>query len=47
LGFLDGVKNIEVDLDKGEVKFENPKGVSADKICEAVETAGYQVESAS
>jgi len=47
LGFLDGVKNIEVDLGKGEVKFENPKGVSADKIREAIETAGYQVESAS
>ena len=47
LGFLDGVKDIDVDLNKGEVKFENSKGISADKIREAVETAGYQVESAS
>ena len=45
LGYLDGVKNIEVDLSKGEVQFENPKGVSADKIHEAIETAGFQVES--
>ena len=45
LGYLDGVKDIEVDLSKGEVQFENPKGVSPDKIREAVETAGYQVES--
>jgi formate dehydrogenase gamma subunit len=47
LGYLDGVKNIEVDLNKGEVHFENPKGISADKIREAIEAAGYQVESAS
>jgi formate dehydrogenase gamma subunit len=44
LGFLDGVKNIEVDLGKGEVQFENSKGIAADKIREAIETAGYQVE---
>jgi formate dehydrogenase gamma subunit len=45
LGYLDGVKNIEVDLSKGEVQYENPKGVSADKIREAIETAGFQIES--
>ncbi len=44
LGFLDGVKNIEIDLSKGEVKFENSKGIAADKIREAIETAEYQVE---
>ena len=46
LGYLDGVKNIDVDLNKGEVQFENPKGIPGDKIREAIETAGYQVESA-
>ncbi len=45
LGFLDGVRNIDVDLSKGEVKFENSKGLAADKIREAIENAGYQVES--
>ena len=44
LGYLDGIRNVEVDLDKGEVRFENPGGVAAEKIQEAVETAGYQVE---
>ncbi len=45
LAYLDGVQKIEVDLAKGEVRFENSKGISADKIREAIETAGYQVES--
>jgi copper ion binding protein len=44
LGFLDGVRNIDVDLSKGEVKLENSKGLAADKIREAIENAGYQVE---
>jgi copper chaperone len=46
LAYLDGVQKIEVDLGKGGVRFENPKGISADKIREAIENAGYQVESA-
>ncbi len=45
LGFFDGVKNIEVDLAKSEVFFENFKGIGADKIRETIETAGCQVES--
>jgi formate dehydrogenase gamma subunit len=44
LGYVDGIRNVEVDLDKSEVRFENPGGVAAEKIQEAVETAGYQVE---
>jgi formate dehydrogenase gamma subunit len=44
LGYLDGVQKIEVDLGKGEVHFENSKGVAADKIREAIENAGYQME---
>jgi copper chaperone len=46
LAYLDGIRKIEVDLAKGEVRFENPKGISEDKIREAIETAGYQVVSA-
>jgi copper chaperone len=45
LGKLDGVQNIDVDLGKGEVHLENSKGLAADKIREAIETAGFQVES--
>jgi formate dehydrogenase gamma subunit len=44
LGYLPGIRNIEVDLEKGEVRFENPGGVPPEKIREAVETAGYQPE---
>ena len=44
LGYLDGVQNIEVDLNKGEVHLENSKDISSDKIREAIENAGYQVE---
>ena len=45
LGYLDGVRDIEIDLSTGEVKFENPKGIAADRIREAIENAGYQMES--
>jgi len=45
LGFLDGVKNIEVDLNTAQVKFENSKGIAPEKIQEAIENAGYEVES--
>jgi copper chaperone CopZ len=45
LAYLDGIQKIEIDLAKGEVRFENSKGISGDKIREAIETAGFQVES--
>ena len=32
LGQLDGVQNVNVDLPKGEVSFENTKGVVQDSI---------------
>jgi len=44
LAYLDGIQKTEVDLAKGEVRFQNPKGIAADKIREAIETAGFQVE---
>jgi formate dehydrogenase gamma subunit len=44
LSSLDGVRNVEVDLTKGEVLFENPKNVSEDALREAIENAGFQVD---
>ncbi len=46
LGNLNGIANIDVNLTSGEVRFENPQSVPADKIREAVEKAGFQMESA-
>jgi len=41
---LDGIQKVEVDLPKGEVRFENTKGLAANQIEKAIEQAGYQVE---
>jgi len=43
LGQLDGVKNIQVDLAKGEVRFDNTKEVASNRITKAIEEAGYEV----
>jgi len=43
LSQLDGIQNIAIDLAKGEVSFQNSKGVAAGQIKEAIEKAGYQV----
>jgi len=45
LSQLDGVKNVEVDLQKGEIRFENSKEVAPDRIKKAIEEAGYEVVS--
>lgn len=45
LSQLDGVKNVEVDLQKGKVRFENSKEVAPDRIKKAIEEAGYEVVS--
>jgi copper ion binding protein len=42
---LPGLKNLKVDLAKGEASFENTGNISPDKIRQAVEEAGYQVVS--
>lgn len=44
---LEGVKNIQVDLAKGEVRFDNIKEVASDKIEKAIAEAGYEVVSQS
>ena len=46
LGQLDGVKNVNVDLQKGEVRFENTKGIASVQIEKAIVDAGYEVVSA-
>jgi copper chaperone len=43
LGQLDGVKNVQVDLAKGEVRFENTKEVASNRIEKAISDAGYEV----
>ncbi|MGQ9647688.1 MAG: copper ion binding protein, partial [Thermodesulfobacteriota bacterium] len=40
---LDGIKNVEVDLAKGEVRFDNTKSVASDRIQKAITDAGYEV----
>ncbi|MCX7950151.1 MAG: cation transporter, partial [Treponemataceae bacterium] len=41
---LDGLRNVQVDLEKGVVRFENIKGVGNDQVIEAITEAGYEVE---
>jgi len=43
LSQLDGIQDVEVDLQKGEVRFDNKKGVESDRVVKAIEEAGYQV----
>jgi copper chaperone CopZ len=43
LSQLDGIKNVQVDLAKGEVRFDNTKSLTSDQIQKVIEDAGYQV----
>jgi copper chaperone len=43
LGSIPGVKNLKVDLVKGEASFENTQNVSRESIRQSVEDAGYAV----
>ncbi len=45
LSQLEGVKNIQVDLTKGEVRFDNLKEVASNRIEKAITDAGYEVTS--
>jgi len=40
---LEGIKNVQVDLAKGEVRFDNVKEVASNEIEKAIEEAGYEV----
>ncbi len=43
LGQLEGIQNLRVDLQKGEVRFDNTASVSMDRIERAITAAGYEV----
>lgn len=43
LSQLEGVRDIKVDLEKGEVRFENTKEISLERIKNAIGDAGYEV----
>ncbi|MBS3907556.1 MAG: copper ion binding protein [Syntrophaceae bacterium] len=43
LNQLNGVQNVQVDLEKGEVRFDNVKGAAAEQIAKAIVDAGYEV----
>jgi len=43
LNKLEGMKNVQVDLAKGEVRFDNTKEIASDRIEKAITDAGYEV----
>ncbi len=43
LGQLEGIQNVQVDLAKGEVRFDNPKEIASSRIEKAIGDAGYEV----
>lgn len=43
LNEISGIKNVKVDLDKGEASFDEVKPVSMDTVRERIEKAGYEV----
>ena len=43
LNQLDGIKNVQIDLAKGEVRFDNTKSLASDRIQKAITDAGYEV----
>ena len=43
LNQLEGIKNVQVDLAKGEVRFDNTKNITSDRIQKAITDAGYEV----
>jgi len=40
---LEGIKNVQVDLAKGEVRFDNTKEVASQRIEKAIEDTGYEI----
>ena len=40
---LDGIQNVKVDLQKGEVSFDNTKSLGSEKIEKSISDAGYEV----
>lgn len=44
LSGIDGLGNVQVDLDKGEATYDESKPVSAEKIREVISSIGFEVE---
>ena len=45
LSKIGGLRDVKVDLGKGEASFENSDQVSREKITQAIEEAGFKVAS--
>lgn len=43
LNQLEGIQSIQVDLQKGEVRFDNTKTIASNRIEKAIQDAGYEV----
>ena len=43
LSKLDGLQNVKVDLQKGEVSFDNAKALGLEKVESAIADAGFEV----
>jgi copper chaperone len=43
LGQLEGIKNVQVDLAKGEVRFDKTKEVALNRIAKVISDAGYEM----
>ncbi len=43
LNRLEGIQGVQVDLQKGEVRFDNTGAVPSDRIEKAIQDAGYEV----
>jgi copper chaperone len=42
LNQLEGIKNVQIDLAKGEVRFNNTKSLASERIQKAITDAGYE-----
>jgi copper chaperone len=40
---LEGIKNVKVDLQKGEVSFDNTKVIRSEMVEKAISDAGFEV----
>ena len=43
LNQLEGIENLQVDLAKGEVRFDNKKEVPSGRVVKAIQDAGFKV----
>jgi len=43
LNQLEGIENLQVDLAKGEVRFDNKKEVPSGRVVKAIQDAGFEV----